>query len=988
MPVSQLADDIGGLCKRTLQHQSQHSDTREGDDNEWHVPWISDAARSDMASSVAADIPSVPPADHTTPVIAHSSSPLLFGLQPSLVTEAIQYHAENLDVSELYIDLSTESEIEKMVDDTTWLARFSSLTQQLIHHGAGGGIFVHAGLTSSSSSASKDKTSRLAAALLLRMMRIIEHLINKGLKFLLIVAWPMGSHDDLRLHGLAAPIKECPSSGFDLDEVSYQLVSNVEACHTADHLDGALEVGIKELMQHRASSSSPPSRVQHAGADDTSSDPNIFIDHEAGGEVEVNEDMVRQQVHQPLQLQGKDIRAQRRIENEKAIGGMRNPRLSLLRVPGHRKVGAEIAAIIDNYLDEHPAVQDRLMRAIGDKTKMNKGPTKEEIKELTTRLEKYFGLAPHEATSFRTQLHQPMYEAWVRASGDPDIHVPKWLKEGTPMGIDKVAELAGVFPAVHQETPKEDRRDMLEPGEQFINYVSIEESEHGHEVLNELVLKGFVNKYATLNEAKLALGGLHPILSKLALITTVKEGVLKHRLILDCRVNGVNDHALKVERIILPSAWDVIHDTLILRAKMKSGQRLCYMVLDFKDAFFMLPLWASECRYCASLYKGHYYIWDRVGQGTINGPNVYGRLAALTSRMGQGLSNTTEQRNQTYVDDPCSVILGTPERCERLCARLAMLWLALGWDLSYHKGQIADFVHWIGYGITVDNDYVTATIKEEFMAELTTLIQDTLKRNKISLAELRSLAGKANHVATLIIAWRPFLDQIWAAIAKTKPDNAGRDQVWIKAISSSLRWILVFLRGEPGMLTRKWRVDYYSNPGIKAAIYLDASPFGFGAILIVEGIIRSWFAAPLSDHDVTIHQHRRGCSKGQQTWEALVLLIAVKLWLSWWGEVRTTVSIKSDNLAALAMAAKMKSNISGLICKELALVMARASFQPRYLEHVPGVMNFTADSLSRLWDPSGNYGIPQDLPAELRMQVPDRDRSYYSTLQPNELLVG
>ena len=68
--------------------------------------------------------------------------------------------------------------------------------------------------------------------------------------------------------------------------------------------------------------------------------------------------------------------------------------------------------------------------------------------------------------------------------------------------------------------------------------------------------------------------------------------------------------------------------------------------------------------------------------------------------------------------------------------------------------------------------------------------------------------------------------------------------------------------------------------------------------------------------------------------------------------------------------------------------MARASFQPRYLEHVPGAMNFTADSLSRLWAPSGDYGSPQDLPAELRMQVPDRDRSYYSTLQPNELLVS
>ena len=121
--------------------------------------------------------------------------------------------------------------------------------------------------------------------------------------------------------------------------------------------------------------------------------------------------------------------------------------------------------------------------------------------------------------------------------------------------------------------------------------------------------------------------------------------------------------------------------------------------------------------------------------------------------------------------------------------------------------------------------------------------------------------------------------------------------------------------GEPGMLTRKLRIDYYSHPGIRVAIYLDASPYGFGPVLLVEGVIKSWFAAPVSNHDLTVHQHGRGCSKGQQTWEALVLLMAVKIWLSWWGEVRTTVNTKSDNLAALAMAANMKSNIRSLICK-------------------------------------------------------------------------
>ena len=88
-------------------------------------------------------------------------------------------------------------------------------------------------------------------------------------------------------------------------------------------------------------------------------------------------------------------------------------------------------------------------------------------------------------------------------------------------------------------------------------------------------------------------------------------------------------------------------------------------------------------------------------------------------------------------------------------------------------------------------------------------------------------------------------------------------------------------------------------------------------------------------------------------------------------------------MAALSLAARMKGSVSSLISKELALVAARAAFQPRFIVHVPGVMNFSAEVFfSRLWEPDGGDSIPAGLDASLRAALPARGRAYYSTLRP------
>ena len=86
----------------------------------------------------------------------------------------------------------------------------------------------------------------------------------------------------------------------------------------------------------------------------------------------------------------------------------------------------------------------------------------------------------------------------------------------------------------------------------------------------------------------------------------------------------------------------------------------------------------------------------------------------------------------------------------------------------------------------------------------------------------------------------------------------------------------------------------------------------------------------------------------QQIWESLVLLISVRHWYAHWAQSRVSLQLQSDNIAALTLASQLKaSGARRRIAKGLALIYAHAVVEPDIVEHIPGVMNVTPDSLSR-----------------------------------------
>ena len=110
-------------------------------------------------------------------------------------------------------------------------------------------------------------------------------------------------------------------------------------------------------------------------------------------------------------------------------------------------------------------------------------------------------------------------------------------------------------------------------------------------------------------------------------------------------------------------------------------------------------------------------------QGSLNGPNTFGPLSALVGRISQGCFDPQELRLQIYSDDPCAVIRGSSSRRRLLCCTLLLIWLLLGFDLAYDKGQRGRSITWIGYSMQLEANMIRVSIKD---ASMKVSLMDTL----------------------------------------------------------------------------------------------------------------------------------------------------------------------------------------------------------------------------------------------------------------------
>ena len=91
----------------------------------------------------------------------------------------------------------------------------------------------------------------------------------------------------------------------------------------------------------------------------------------------------------------------------------------------------------------------------------------------------------------------------------------------------------------------------------------------------------------------------------------------------------------------------------------------------------------------------------------------------------------------------------------------------------------------------------------------------------------------------------------------------------------------------------------------------------------------AYFSETVSKDDEIILELKRGEPESHQGFEAIALLIAVRLWLPCWKSKRFSLAIRNDNIGALTICSSLKGKSGPMkaVARELSLDIAEGSFE-------------------------------------------------------------
>jgi len=342
-----------------------------------------------------------------------------------------------------------------------------------------------------------------------------------------------------------------------------------------------------------------------------------------------------------------------------------------------------------------------------------------------------------------------------------------------------------------------------------------------------------------------------------------------------------------------------------------------------------------------------------------------------------------------YVDDILVAALGDRVTREAQLAMLLYTAAAFGVQISLKKGERGRRVTWIGCTIEVpvvemeEPEVVILGISKHMIEQVVVTLRSWTTGGMGSLKELRSTTGRLSWVGGVLPRLRWTVNVLYATLrevekdqedgtedrrAQTRQDSRSKRGLFpIKRLGGVHLWLLKLFENPVEHLIR---VENMRRPPISMGIITDASPKGWGAILVKgqDGATRT--LQPVAAVEALINQQEAqllevewGESSSQAVVEAYAILRALEFWAD--KLKMRAIIIRADSSVALAMMKKLASAHKSLnfIAAEIALRLEKYEVQRLVLHHLRGSWNVEADWLSRITErgdkprPKGLEGV-------------------------------
>jgi hypothetical protein len=199
-------------------------------------------------------------------------------------------------------------------------------------------------------------------------------------------------------------------------------------------------------------------------------------------------------------------------------------------------------------------------------------------------------------------------------------------------------------------------------------------------------------------------------------------------------------------------------------------------------------------------------------------------------------------------------------------------------------------------------------------------------------------------------------------------------------IRQAIAWIRKLLAGvikKPDgspFLVQRWFSLAHRQQELKHVIRTDASPYGMGAVLFLQGVPISWIAIDWSADDFALLKAKRGDPAWQAEWELLAILLALDTWMPLVMGNAAALT-QSDATAALFATRRGAGRTPAMnaLCAEIALRL-EAFMLPLEVEHFHSVINFECDALSRL---SQGAKVPERIAGLPRLEPQPRSAQFF-----------